>query len=351
MRRRTRAIPFARMRLNSAIRDLTALPATEWPKHLRLAREILIDELAVDDDTARALLFASFSAAHACARAINQRSRDTVDSVGRLKMRSMFARVGRCALRSPAPLRHVLDSNVRSSVRHTSIDSESMEALIDSLVAAFALFPKEATSLTVLRAMTPRPSLPKLEKIGRAGLRRCFADGAVFCKEDYSALRAVDQRRIESALIALLNRRSADFDAADVCELIASALDVDERDGISTAASDLITEYVAAVAEIWVHHRIRPARAVHRSNPNYRGKFHRLVDLVLTAVVEPWSKRHDGDQHETLAKLRKAHAQLPEDFRKVASGVLRGCDVEWLVSDYHLRIALARVQKTTPETP
>jgi hypothetical protein len=138
MRRRTRAIPFARMRRDSAIRDLTVLPATEWPKHLRLAREILIDELAVDDDTTRALLFASFSAAHACARTINQRCRDTVDSVGRLKMRSMFARVGRCALRSPAALRRVIDSNVRSSVRHTIIDSESMEVLIDSLVAAFA---------------------------------------------------------------------------------------------------------------------------------------------------------------------------------------------------------------------
>jgi hypothetical protein len=351
MRRRTRAIPFARMRLNSAIRDLTALPATEWPKHLRLAREILIDELAVDDDTARALLFASFSAAHACARAINQRSRDTVDSVGRLKMRSMFARVGRCALRSPAPLRHVLDSNVRSSVRHTIIDSESMEALIDSLVAAFASFPKEATSLTVLRAMTPRPSLPKLEKIGRAGLRRCFADGAVLCKKDYSALRAVDQRRIESALVALLNRRSADFDAADVCEAIVSALDVYEGSVIKTAIDDLITDYVATVAAIWVHHGIRPARAVQPLNPNYRGKFHRFVDLVLTAVVDPWSKRHDSDQIERASKLRKAHAQLPEDVRKVVSPARRRSDVEWLVSDDSVKRALARVRKSAPHTP
>ncbi|MBK5199053.1 MAG: hypothetical protein JJE37_12370, partial [Methyloceanibacter sp.] len=115
----------------------------------------MIDELALDDDTTRALLFASFSAAHACARAINQRSPDTVDSVGRLKMRSMFARAGRCALRSPAALRRVLDSNVRSSVRHTIADAESMEAVFDGLVAAFASFPKEATSLTVLRALTP----------------------------------------------------------------------------------------------------------------------------------------------------------------------------------------------------
>jgi hypothetical protein len=351
MRRRARAIPFARMRLDSAIRNLAALPATEWPKHLRFAREILIGELAVDDHTTRAVLFASFSAAHACARAINQRSRDTVDTASRLKVRSMFARAGRCALRSPASVRRVIDSNVRSSVPNTTIDSESMEALIDSLVAAFASFSTEATSLTVLRAITPRPSLPKFDQIGRASLRRCFAEGAALLKEDYSAMRAVDQRRVESALTSLRNRRDAAFNAAEVCEAIANALDAVEGSAAKTAIDDLITDYVAAVAAIWVHHAIRPGRTVNPSNPSYRGKFHRFLDLVLTAVVDPWSRRHDDAQIEQASKLRQAHAQLPEDVRKVVSPAPRRSDVEWLVSDESVKKALARIRKSAFQTP
>jgi hypothetical protein len=68
------------MRLDSALRDLRTRPATEWPKHLRLAWEILIDELDMDHDTARAILLDCFSAAHRCAQAINQRSRDAGDN-------------------------------------------------------------------------------------------------------------------------------------------------------------------------------------------------------------------------------------------------------------------------------
>ena len=52
----------------------------------------------------------------------------------------------------------------------------------------------------------------------------------------------------------------------------------------NTLIADLITNYVASVAQIWLRHGIRPGRAVHPSNPNYRSKFHRFVDLVLTAV-------------------------------------------------------------------
>jgi len=101
-----------------------------------------------------------------------------------------------------------------------------------------------------------------------------------------------------------LRDKNAEFNAAGVCESIASALDGDK--GINTAIHDLITEYVAALAEIWLQHGIKPARAAHPSNPNYRGKFHRFADLVLTSAVEPWSRRHDGDNQELLATLREA---------------------------------------------
>jgi hypothetical protein len=344
MKRRARAVPFARRRFDSVIRDIAAVPMTEWPKHLRLARNILIDALALDDERARAVLIASYCAGHACAQAINQRSRDIADFAERLKLHKIFTRVARCARRSPAPLRRILDSSVRSTLHDTIVDAESVEALIEALVAAFASFPEEAPSLTVLRAMTLRSSIPEGTKSeSRNRRRRCFSEASVLLKQDYSALRASDQRTIESALTELRDSSEAEFDAADACESIASALDGDK--GINTAIHDLITEYVAALAEIWLQHGIKPGRAVHPSNRNYRGKFHHFADLVLTSAVEPWSKRHDGHNQKLSATLRKAHGQLPADIRRFVSYAPRRGDVEWLVSDDHVRAALARLKK------
>lgn len=341
MSRRTRPVPFARMRLDSALRDLRARPATEWPKHLRLARQILVDELNVDERTARAVLLACFAVAHGCARAINQRSRDGVNTAGSLKLRKVFARLARCVRRSPAVLRGVLDSDLRSFVRDTIMDAESMEALIDRLISAFATLPKQETSQTVLRAIVPRRSLPKLDKLDPADLQSRFAEASVFFKDEYSALHAVDQRRVESALTAL-GRKRAKFGAADVCEAVAGALDYSEGNATRTAIADLITDYVAAAAKIWRQQGIRATRAVHPDNRDYRGKFHRFVDLVLTSIVEPWSKRYDGNQRETAAKLYEAYVQ------KSVSPVARRSDVECLVSDDHVIKAVARLKKPAP---
>lgn len=307
----------------------------------------MTDELDVDDHAAQAVMLDCFTLAHGCARAINQRSRDAVDATGRVKLRNVFARIAKCVRRSPARLRGDFDSDLRSLVRETIIDSESVETLIDHLVSAFAGFPKQEPSLTVLRAIGPRRSLPKLGKIDPTNLRRRYAEATAFLKESYFALCAVDQRRVESALTAV-GRKRAEFSTADVCEAIAGAIECHEGNAIKIAIPDLITDYVAASAEIWRQHGIRPTRAVHPSNRDYRGKFHRFVDLVLTGVVEPWSKRYDGNQRETATKLYEARARLPEDVRKSVSPAARRSDVESLVGDDPVRKALARLKKPAP---
>jgi hypothetical protein len=344
MKRRTRPVPFARMRPDSVLRDLAVEPMAEWPKHLRLARSILSAELGVDNAKAQAVLIASFRASHACAQAINRRSRDIADFAARLKLHKIFTRLAKCARRSPAPLRRVLDRGVRYTIHPNIVDAESMGVLIDALVAAFASFPKEASSLTILRSLTPRSSLPRSANFdSRICLRHCFAEASVLLQEDYSALAAIDQRRIERALTDLRGD-NPEFDAADVCDSIAGALDDDK--GIKTVIHDLITSYVLALADIWLRHGIKAARSVRFSHPNYRGKFHRFADLVLTATVEPWSKRHDYDIHQLSASLREAHAKLPSDVRKFVGRAPRRSDVEWLVSDDHVKAALVRLKKS-----
>lgn len=347
MRSRIRPLPFARMRLNSALRELRAQPAAEWPKHFRLAREILVDELDVDDDTAQAILFDCLSVAHGCARAINQRSRDLAESALSLKLRNAFARIAKCVRRAPAPLRVVLDNDLCSIVHDQIINSESIEEVIDRLISAFARLPNHETSQTVLRSITPRGSLPRSDKTYIADLQRCFAEAPVYFNEDYSALHATDQRRVEAALTAVGRKRAA-FGAADVCQAIAGVLDYNEGTGFTIVTADLITNYVAAAAEIWWHAGLRPTRSVRLSDLGYRSKFNRFVDLLLTGIVEPWSKRYDGNQCETAAKLYEAHARLPKDVRKSVRAAARRSDVEWLVGDDHVRKALARLKKPAP---
>lgn len=73
MARKARPVPYARRRAHSVIH---ASPPTEWPKHLRLARKILVEELSLDDAKALSILAAALQAAHACAQAKDNRSSD-----------------------------------------------------------------------------------------------------------------------------------------------------------------------------------------------------------------------------------------------------------------------------------
>ena len=331
MRRRARPLPFARRRLGSRLRDLTMLPMSDWPRHLRLARAILVDELGADD-LAADVLRSSLSAAHGCAQRIDQRAQDAFNRGNRKSLRKVFVRLAKCANRLPASQRRVLDRKVSSSLGQEAIDSESIEGLIEVLITAFGRWPRTEPSLTVLRAVEPRSSTTLL--------RRAFSEAAILLREDYSTLSALDQREVESALSALSDRKGDKFDTADVCMTISRALEHDRTDEITLAAHDLITDYVAAVADVWKQHGLRPARATHPFNPAHRSKFHRFVDLVLTSVVDPGSKRHDGDQSETLAKLREVHAQIPEADRRIVRAAPRRSDVEWPVSEDHVRKAL-----------
>ena len=215
----------------------------------------------------------------------------------------------------------------------------------------FGEWPRSEPSLTILRAVTPGSSPATVVTASPVRLRRRFTDAAILLREDYSSLPAVDQREVELALTALSSRAGDDFDTVDVCMAVSRALEPDWKDEISLAVHDVITDYVEAVVVIWQQQGLRPGRATRRWDSTYRSMFHRFADLALTSIVEPWSKRHDGDQTERVARLRKAHAELAEDVRQIVRAGLRRGDVEWLVSEDHVKKALERVQKTTPQTP
>jgi hypothetical protein len=176
----------------------------------------------------------------------------------------------------PTFRRHALNRRVCATLRQETIDSETIEILIENLIKAFGKWPQTEPSQAVLRAVIPRSS-PAMVRTNTIRMHSAFAEAAVLLRVDYSALPAIDQRRVESALTGLLEEDR--FDTADICTTLSRTLASNEKDEI------LITDYVTAVAQIWRRHGLRPARARDPENAAYRSKFHRFAELVLTSLV------------------------------------------------------------------
>jgi hypothetical protein len=253
---------------------------------------------------------ASFAAALECAVAIDNRCRNAGDIARRLRLQNVFSRIAKCLRRSPAALRSRANSELKRVLQDV-IDAETMHAFIETLIEGFACFPNQPTSLTVLHAIS-KPKSPD-------GLLQDWPDdwphGADSLKQEYDSLGALDQRSIESGLISL-SAQDADLHAADACDVIASVL-ARNLPPITTSIHDLLTDYVAFVAGTWRQHGIKPGRARDPCDPGYRGTFHNFVEFVLTAAVDPWTKRHDGE-----ASTAPSHTA-------------------WLISDDHVRSALS----------
>jgi hypothetical protein len=130
---------------------------------------------------------------------------------------------------------------------------------------------------------------------------------------------------------------------------MATVLETEEtkpEPGIAT----LIRDYAADVAELWRAAGLKPTRARHPDDPTYVSNFHRFVELVLTAMVDPWTWRHDGavQIEEHTQSLLGRYRALPEDLKQVVRPLPRGLAGEWLVSDDHLRRALTSQKSATP---
>jgi hypothetical protein len=211
-------------------------------------------------------------------------------------------------------------------------DLETVEEALDVSVAVFSRFKKHESARTALGALG------------------ADADGrASGLKNDYSSLRPDDRRRCEAALGTAAVERIA---ASEVFEALASALDEGTRDqDAGSRITALIVDYVAAVVRAWHSAGLRPSRAHHPDRPEYTSKFRGFADLVLSAFLEPAARRGDDDLHEIQQKTWRSHAKLPDNLRRLVSSALPRRDLEWLVSDDHVKQALRRVQKTAPQTP
>ena len=91
MGRPSRSVPFARLRLDAALRKLSSEPEAAWPTRLKRARSILAAGLKTDEKTARRVTIDCFALAHRCAQGINQRTLDGAYVARRRKLQRVFA--------------------------------------------------------------------------------------------------------------------------------------------------------------------------------------------------------------------------------------------------------------------
>jgi hypothetical protein len=324
MRARARPILLARNRITAVAEALHAQRPSEWAPHLRLAYLILQKEIGLSSEQSVRVISESVAAAHTCARQISGRSMEIVRANTHIQIKGALLRIAKCSKRAPARVRHELAEALEPLLGLDVTDLETIDAIFDTAGEIFGNHVQTEAAKTALATLRVR-----IEDGRRiAGL-----------KSAYSAIHPSVHERIVLALSGLQPKCSA----SDVFEVMALA--IPDQPNQKKQINDLIVEYVVAVIAIWGSAGLRAGRAHSGERPDYRGKFHRFVDLVLTAVVEPYSGRHQNDRAQTARQVWKAHSQLPKALRPKISRSLRRADVEWLVNDGHLKDALRTLKK------
>jgi hypothetical protein len=287
------------------------------------------------EEELRRLVIESVAAAHRCAQLVDERSRAGAQARSINRLSKAFVRIAKCAARGSASLRRDLDQALIELLPGGPVDLEVMEAILEAAGTSFAKYPTEEPARTALAAF----GASEEDSIRRYAL-----------KFDFESLPSALHLRMQTTLSELAASALGDVSAARIFSTMASALEI-EVNGADPEIATLITDYVAAVAGLWCAAGLRPGRAHDPNDPEYKSHFHRFADLVLTAAMEPESRRHDGDLDEHRRALWEAHAKL-DDESKQAGKEPRRVHVEWLVTEDHIRRALARwSQKTDPDTP
>ena len=254
-----------------------------------------------------------------------------------MKARQAFARLARCAHRAPAALRRSLDESIQPLVDGDVADSEVIEGILAATATVCMRFLDNEAARTALSVLSVTSSK------GRRIIGLC---------SDYSGLGFDSRRKSELALTALARTPTGTVTASSVFEALSASIAADRPSDARADVSDLIVCYVAVVAVLWREVGLRPTRATRRWDPKYKSRFHRFVELVLTAMTEPSSRRHDENIDLIAKKIRAAHGQLLSEVRPFVSPRLRRSDVEWLVSEDHVKKALRTpIQKIDRDTP
>jgi hypothetical protein len=243
------------------------------------------------------------------------------------RVKQSMNRLSRCAKRAPAQLRRLLDASIACLLQGGETDLETIEALFKAAREAFEQFPDLEAAATGLSAL---------------GVYREHGYDTIGLIADFSSLPPLLQANCISALSRALGG-GAELGAETVFELLAEGIPPPAHPAV--AATGITIDYVVVVAAAWHSAGVRAGRAFKEHDAGYTSKFHRFCDSVLTALVEPHSRRHMEGLDRLAAKVRARHRQLSSENQKYVGAALPRRDTRWLITAHCVREALNRFKK------
>jgi hypothetical protein len=336
MQLRARPSPLIRNCRPNQLRNILVADPCRWPFHIQLSANILRDELTIAPGAVRDLIGDALRAAYDCAHRLNERARAAELYARSRKVKAAFKRLFHCAERAPAKLRRLLDENIPAVLESGVVDLEVIESLVQTSRAIFEQFPNVEAARTALSAL------------GIDREYREYGYDATALLNDFLSLSPTLQENCKLALSRAMGRVS--ITAAAVFKALA--------DGISgcprppRGASDIVTDYVTAVAVTWRGHDLHPGRAFKNNDVSYTSKFHRFCDLVLMALVEPDSRRHSEGLDQVFKDAWARQRRLPREDQKYVRGGLPRKESQWLVTAHCLRegLRVANSKKTARDS-
>jgi hypothetical protein len=332
MQIRARISPFIRPRQSSRLFAVLRDDFEKWPVHLRAARAILID-LGLSVDQTQVLLSDVITLGLDCAHQLNRRAEVDPAIEQSARVAKAFERLARCTKRAPAQLRRLLDEETSVALQDGDVNLEVVESLIRAARRIFEQFRENEAAKTALSSL----------RVGNHGRMHI---GLI---DDFSSLAPALHDTCMTALAGAIgeNRR---IEAEIAFRTLGEAIPKPQQP--TSGAADIVIAYVAEVACAWRGRGLNPGRANKSEDPRYTSKFHHFCDLVLTAVAEPNSRRHDEGLDHRSKQAWTQQRRLPAGVRRYVRGGLPLRDAQWLVTAHCLREGLRRAnsKKSVPDS-
>lgn len=324
--RNVRANFLARRSLHQSVSTLREKSPCEWPEDLAKAWDILCTELDLSEAEARDVMIQSATIAQHCAAAQNQQSINVVRTRAPVAIKRACKKISNCIKRTPASLRKELDQAIISATLNSVVDLELIESVFETTEKIFKKYPDIKPSATALKALAQLSAV------------------------NFSALELTSRRNAEQAFADLL-RREKKVTAARIFQVLMQAIGEATISTASPSSFGFITSYVFDLMVIWRRMRLPTGRARNDASPQYKSKFHRFADLVLTALCEPQARRHNADLESIRQQAWLVHARLSTEDKKLISASLPRADRQWMVSEAHIKAALRGSQISGLKSP
>jgi hypothetical protein len=338
--RRVKALPLARRNLDAYMKELNESEPKAWPTFLFRAWAIVAEELKKPDIAGQTVMDA-VAAAHVCAVAVSARTLANARTQAREDTAVAIKRIFNCAKRR-ATIRRTLDEVVRRTYFDGHADAETMADLFNGCAVAVKGLRDKANTRTIINAL----GIPKYKITKRKG--KPSTKPSLGLIDNYDAMHPDERGRIERDLQELLSNHLENLTSLKVFGRLAESLTIAATIDNREQSGDLLRAYISDAAKIWRQSDLRPSRARHPEDPEYRSLFHLFLELVLINQFDPRSRLLDRIDDRELEFARKIYVSLPKDLRAETS---MGPRNEWLIGDEDLKIVLAAESKNASISP